>query len=293
MGLDIAGLIHALGPQDKYLFVLIDYYSNWITHTFVNTINTKSLTNFLSEVFSKEGIPSTIITDNDVQFASEEMKNFLADLSISHVCTPLYCPKANGKVERANRLLKESIQLAAASGKHIENSVRDMLWAYHTTPSSTKGLSPFELLRGSKVGSKFSPNWLFQNKEITIDPEEVGVRVKRRQNEYKEEYDKKWGAKHKSWSEGQWVVVRKPFVASNKGDKFYAPEKIKEVKNNVVVLENGKMWSMDRLSTCPDSLIPREGMVNCSRNSRLCPEQGNRGERLKQTPVWHKDYKML
>lgn len=47
LGLNIAGPIQAMGPQEWYILVLVGYFSNWITHKFVNKINTKSLTNFL------------------------------------------------------------------------------------------------------------------------------------------------------------------------------------------------------------------------------------------------------
>lgn len=98
LGLDIIGPLNLINYSQRYMFVLIDYHSHWIATKMVATITTSSLIEFLKDTFSKEGIPSTLITDNGVQFTSDEMKQFMTTLSITHLKSPLYCPKANGLV---------------------------------------------------------------------------------------------------------------------------------------------------------------------------------------------------
>lgn len=167
-----------------------------------------------------------------------------------------------------------------------------MLWSYYTTPNVSTGHSPFELLRGRKAGSKLSPGWLCKDKEVEINSEEVRRKVEIKQK-YKEMYDKKWGTKNKPLKQGEWVLVRKPYGVGRKGEKFYAPEKIKEVKSNVVILESGKMWSMDRIVQCPDKLRPSVEGCPSNSNAQGVGVQGKRDERSRQPPGWHRYYKML
>ncbi|KFD54723.1 hypothetical protein M513_04423, partial [Trichuris suis] len=67
---------------------------------------TKDVIQFLKEIFNREGLPREIVSENGVQFISNEFKQFLNDHAIRHCRTSLYYPQANGEVERFNRVLK-------------------------------------------------------------------------------------------------------------------------------------------------------------------------------------------
>ena len=53
------------------------------------------------EVFARFGLPSTLVSDNGPQFASEEMKTFLGQLGIEHIKSSPPYPRSNGMVERS------------------------------------------------------------------------------------------------------------------------------------------------------------------------------------------------
>ena len=59
--------------------------------TYKNTIDT------LQQIFSSEGLPDTIVTDNDSQFVSDGFNAFCDELYVKHLTTPTYHPASNGK----------------------------------------------------------------------------------------------------------------------------------------------------------------------------------------------------
>ena len=62
----------------------------------VSHITSNSVIEFLSDLFSRWGLPSEILTDNGRKFVSREFKMFLKKLGIKHDKTAFYDPQSNG-----------------------------------------------------------------------------------------------------------------------------------------------------------------------------------------------------
>ncbi|KAJ1184493.1 hypothetical protein NDU88_001299 [Pleurodeles waltl] len=131
--LDILGPLTCLGSRARFIFVLVDYHTHWVMTRAVHNVTTQDVTEFLKEAFTREGIPSTIVTDNGVQFTSGAMVEFLRNSGVQHFRTALYNPKANGLVERVNRMIKECFQLASISRENL-GKVRLSECYGHITP---------------------------------------------------------------------------------------------------------------------------------------------------------------
>ena len=58
---------------------------------------------------------------------------------------------ANGEVERQNRHLLKVIKIIKAQGENLQSGLNKYLMAHRTTPHSTTGVSPVELMYGRKV----------------------------------------------------------------------------------------------------------------------------------------------
>lgn len=129
VALDIVGPLTGEN-RTPYMLVLMDSYSKWPEVKFVSEITTKSVIKFLLEVFLREGLPSSILTDNGVQLCSKKIKEFLECNGIKHKLCALYHPESNGMVQRFNKTIKESIQLAEASGLSWKDKVVKRLEAY-------------------------------------------------------------------------------------------------------------------------------------------------------------------
>ena len=62
------------------------------------------------------------------------MVKFLNVTGIKKKFTALYHPSGNGVVERINRVIKGIIQLTNKGNKNCNVELRNMLWAFRTTP---------------------------------------------------------------------------------------------------------------------------------------------------------------
>lgn len=82
IGMDIVGP-YENAPQDcRFMITLIDYYSRWPEVCFANSVTTATVVRFLRQVFSREGHPVEIVTDNGSQFISQEFKDFCQERGI-------------------------------------------------------------------------------------------------------------------------------------------------------------------------------------------------------------------
>ena len=301
--MDILGPVHILNTPNKFFIVIVDYNSHWTMFKQVQNITTKVVIEFLKECFCKEGIPTTIITDNGVQFTSEEIRSFFKDLGIQHNKVALYCPRANGLVERTNKLFKECIQSAVRNGVVVEGLLREKLWAFHTAPNLTTGISPFLALKGRNPSTKLVPGWLGGGERASVDQEMCKRKVCANQSRYKSWYDHKYSTKSQTWKPGDWAWVKMPNRQISTTSKFYDPIKIVVVRGNVVKTEDNRWWSMDRLVKCRDKdndiPAPNRDQNSEGLNSQGLPCKGVSEEeesvlvnRTRRVPKWHKDYVM-
>ena len=122
--------------------VVVDYFSRYPEVIKLKSTTSTAIVEALKSIFSRHGIPETVVSDNRPQYTSQEF------------------PQSNGHAERAvqtmKKLLKES---------------RDpymVLLTYRTTPLPWCNLTPAELLMGRKVRGnlpqvteKLNPNWSY------------------------------------------------------------------------------------------------------------------------------------
>ena len=148
LALDIMGTFN--GPKHKFVIVLVDYYSKWCEVAFETEVTTDKMIQLLHNVFAREGLPEFLVTDNGVQLTKE----FLKGIGITHLHASLYHPQTNGIVERMNRTVKEGIQIGKLEGKSPLLATRERQSAYYTTPNTTTGKAPFQLMRGRYARTK-------------------------------------------------------------------------------------------------------------------------------------------
>ena len=75
----------------------------------------------------------------------------LEDNGIEHRKTTPLWPQTNSEVERQNKSLLKRMKIAQAEGKEWKKEVCKYLVAYRSTPHTTTGVSPAELLFGRKM----------------------------------------------------------------------------------------------------------------------------------------------
>lgn len=69
----------------------------------------------LKSIFSRNGIPLTVMSDNGPPYNSQEFKEFLRSWDINHITSsPLY-PRSNGQVERTIQTVKDTLKKCVQS----------------------------------------------------------------------------------------------------------------------------------------------------------------------------------
>lgn len=112
VAIDIVGPLERAPQNCRFVITLIDYHPKWAEVNFSSEVTSRTVMEFLLNVFSREGYPDEVVCDNGPQFTSREFVHFLQERSIRLSHSSVYYPEANGQIERFNRTFKAFIQLA-------------------------------------------------------------------------------------------------------------------------------------------------------------------------------------
>ena len=102
----------------------------------------------LVQSFSRNGIPSKLLSDQGAQFMSNTVKELCRLCGISQIHTVPYRPQGNGVLERLHGTLKPILAKAAADGLDWLTVLPLALSAVRAIPSRSTGFSPAELVYG-------------------------------------------------------------------------------------------------------------------------------------------------
>ena len=90
--------------------ILIDAHSKWIEMYETASATSTVVMQELRTIFSRFGLPETIVTDNGTCFVSSEFKEFLQKNGIQHITSAPYYPASYGLVEQAVQIVKKRAQ---------------------------------------------------------------------------------------------------------------------------------------------------------------------------------------
>ena len=214
-----------LGPIEKkiatkqHVFVIIDAFTKFVRLYPVKTTETKETVNCLTEYFKNYSRPRTIVSDRGTCFMSQEFKEFMDDNKINHMLIATASPKANGQVERINRVITPMLAKLSdpSSGKYWYKMLTDVEFALNNTIHSTVGVTPSKLLFGiNQRGSVIDPvaEYLEQTKHSGKDTRnleqirfEAIEKIKKSQEYNKAYFDKKHKESRK-YQIGPYEVVK-------------------------------------------------------------------------------------
>ncbi|XP_041475767.1 uncharacterized protein K02A2.6-like [Lytechinus variegatus] len=142
------------GPvEGKMLLVIVDAYSKWIDVHITNKSTSEATIDKLREVFSAQGLPQTLVSDNGPCFTSEEFAMFMKMNAINHIRGAPYHPATNGLAERAVQTVKRALRKMSGP---LQTRLARFLLSYRTTPQATTNQSPAELLMNRKLRTRIS-----------------------------------------------------------------------------------------------------------------------------------------
>lgn len=108
---DVAILPESISGE-KYLLVLMDYFTKWTVTAALKSFDSNSVANVLIfSVILIFGKPERWITDNGTNFISEAMLVVCERLGIKKVNTSVEYPQSDGLIERQNRTIKSALSL--------------------------------------------------------------------------------------------------------------------------------------------------------------------------------------
>ncbi|XP_055545515.1 uncharacterized protein K02A2.6-like [Wyeomyia smithii] len=136
-------------PSKDYLLVIIDYYSRYKEVGILQKITAKVTVDRLEKIFIRLGFSTTITFDNGRQFDS-----YCRSRRIFLNRTTPYWPQENGLVEWQKRSLRKRLRISQSLDRDWKHDLLVYLSMYYSTPHSTTGKTPAELLFGRNLRTK-------------------------------------------------------------------------------------------------------------------------------------------
>ena len=220
------------GQLEGKMFLLItDAYSRWMKIHETDTSTSSATIELLRRSFASLGLPEVVVSDNATAFTSSEFNDFLKRNGIRHILTPPYHPASNGLVERSVQTFKEGLKRLKKGS--LNTRLMRFLFKYRTTPHSSTGVSPAELMYERKLRSQLDL--------LKPSPTEVADKTQNRQE-----------TKTRSFNVGDCVYARN----YSRGPKWL-PGQVVQVEGSVLYQVNLKMavFNVDISTNCVLALL--------------------------------------
>ncbi|XP_059062664.1 uncharacterized protein K02A2.6-like [Achroia grisella] len=129
--------------------IIIDYYSKYIEVIQLQNSTSDEVIKQLKIVFSRQGIPDIVMSDNGPEYNSHAFQIFARQWCFSHITSSPCYPQSNGQSERAVQIVKKMLKKT----QHDKTEFRLALLEYLNTPVSSNLASPTELLNNRHLRS--------------------------------------------------------------------------------------------------------------------------------------------
>ena len=181
--------------------MVIDRYSRFPDVEIVHSTKTS----VVIPIFAVHGIPKILKSGNGPRFNGEEYKRYLDTLGITpEFSTPLW-PQGNSSVEQFMQPLGEALKTAKIEGRPWKQELNRFLLQYKTTPHTTTGVPPAELLFNRTVQGKLP---VLQKKNVTNRHREARKNEEKRQKYNKEYANDRRNAKKSGIKVGDHVLIK-------------------------------------------------------------------------------------
>ncbi|XP_039312438.1 uncharacterized protein K02A2.6-like [Solenopsis invicta] len=116
------------GPvEGVMLLIIVDAYSKWLEVKVTTSTTTTATIATLDELFSRYGVPVTVVSDNGRQFVSAEFEAFLQTSGVKyHKLTAPYHP-SNGQAERYVQTVKNALKAMSTTQSSIQQNLNEFL----------------------------------------------------------------------------------------------------------------------------------------------------------------------
>ena len=163
--------------KGKCYILICDYFSKF-PFMFSCKTSWASLKDRLIDLFSNEGFPKEIISDNGSPFNSQEFADYLSSHGVKHTTSSPHYPQSNGFIERHIQTVKNLLYKAMDAGTR---SFQEVLSELRATKIGNDLPSPAEILHGRS---------LITGEPVTVDHAKVKAVLVGRQIKDSQQYNK-------------------------------------------------------------------------------------------------------
>jgi hypothetical protein len=150
--LDIVGPLCTTLDRNKYVLTFQDELSKYTLAIPIRQQDAPTIARvFVEEIILKFGIPQTVLSDQGSNFMSEIFTNICKLLKIKKIKCTSYHPQSNGALEHTHRVLVEYLRCFISEDQsNWDKWLPYATFVFNTTPHTTTGYTPHELLFGRK-----------------------------------------------------------------------------------------------------------------------------------------------
>jgi hypothetical protein len=188
IGIDFVGPLKETENGNKYILVIMDYFSKWPEAIAMKEATAENVYKYLyKEIICRYGIPKKIISDRGSHFNNKKIEELCLKYGIEHGKTSSYHPQANGLVERFNRTLIETLAKISEEQEEWDKHLSEALFTYRTRKHNTTEKTPYYLMFGKEAEGLIRN----ENREDEIGREEQIQQLNEKRNEILEKIEEK------------------------------------------------------------------------------------------------------
>lgn len=199
----------------KHIFAIIDGFTKFIRLYPCKSTDTEEVIKHLKDYFRCYSKPFRIISDRGSCFTSQLFERFVSEESVVHVLVATGTPRANGQIERFNRMLTPMLAKLVENPSDWDNVLNKVEYAMNNTVCRSTGETPSRLLFGlDQLGEVNDTVRLFLqqfNNEQARDLDQVRQQASEVQNHSQLLNEVAYNQRHKAsheYCEGNYVLIK-------------------------------------------------------------------------------------
>ena len=118
----------------KMFFILVDTHSKWPEVVMMSSTTSLRTIEALRSIFSQFGLQEQLVSDNGLQFTSEEFSHFMKANGVKHILSAPYHPLSNGFVQT----FKRAKRAGERDGKSLTHQLAEFLFSYRSNVSPSE-----------------------------------------------------------------------------------------------------------------------------------------------------------
>jgi len=235
--IDHLGPLEKTGKGYRHLLIVIDAFTKFIRLYPCKSTTTDESIKYLRNYFRAYSKPRRLISDRGTSFTSETFKEFLKDENIEHVLIAVGTPRANGQVERLNRVITPMLAKLSETPAKWDQTLDKVEHSLNNTVCRATDETPSRLLFGVDQKGKSSDTIQdLLNPNVNRDLEELRNNAHKKIEKSQLQNEKRYNLRRKAAREykiGDYVEIRNVETTSGVNKKllpkFKGPYIVKKV----------------------------------------------------------------